>query len=165
MESVPKQNLDRLREIAAKAAGGLGLQILRLTARGTPSRAIIEVTLDGPKLVAIGDCEIVSRALNEAIEAESLVGGNFRLDVLSPGLDEPIVQDYQFQKTIGHLVEISFDDGGKKQIVTGMLNSFTSDDISVTRRQSKRSGKSEKGEEVHVLRAQIITAFARPDFG
>jgi ribosome maturation factor RimP len=165
MESVPKKNIDRLSKIAAKAAEGLGLQLLRLTARGTPSRAIIEFVLDGPKLVSIGDCETVSRRLNEAIESESLVGGNFRLDVLSPGLDEPIVHDYQFQRTIGHLVEIGFEDGEKKQTVTGTLNGASSDEITVTRRQAKRATKSEKGEEVRIKRSQIVSVFARPDFG
>ena len=165
MESVPKINLERLSEIAAKAAEGLGLQILRLTARGTPSRAIVEVILDGPKLVFIGDCEIVSRSLNNAIESESLVGGNFRLDVLSPGLDEPLIHDYQFQRTIGHLVEIGFEEDGKKQSVMGKLNSVTSVKISVTKRQAKRSGGNEKGEEVNIKRSQIVSAFARPDFG
>ncbi len=165
MESVPKKNIDRLSGIAAKSAESLGLQILRLTARGTPSRAIIEVTLDGPKLVSIGDCEIVSRSLNEAIESESLVGGNFRLDVLSPGLDEPLVHDYQFQRTLGHLVEITFDSGEKKQSVKGKLNHYNSDEIMITKRQAKRSGKTESGEEVKIRRAEIVSAYARPDFG
>jgi len=165
MESVPKKNLDRLSEIAAKAAEGLGLQLLRLTARGTPSRAIIEVVLDGSKLVSIGDCETVSRSLNESIEAESLIGGNFRLDVLSPGLDEPLVHEYQFQRTIGHLVEITFDFEDKKQSVTGNLLEASSEGIIVARRQMKRSGKSEKPEELHIMKTQIISAFARPDFG
>jgi ribosome maturation factor RimP len=165
MESVPKNKLDRLSEVAAKSAEGLGLQLLRLTARGTPSRAIIEVVLDGSKLVSIGDCETVSRALNEAIESESIIGGNFRLDVLSPGLDEPIVHEYQFQRTIGHLVEISFEEEGKKHSVSGTLNVVSGDEITVTKRQSKRSGKIEKGEEVHIKRSQIVSAFARPDFG
>ncbi len=165
MESVSKQNLDRLTEIAAKSAGTLGLNILRLTARGTPSRAIIEVILDGPKLISIGDCEIVSRSLNEAIEAASIVGGNFRLDVLSPGLDEPLVHDYQFQRTLGHLVEIIFDSAEKKQSITGKLDRYNSDEVTITKRQAKRGGKSESGEELKIKRGEIVSAFARPDFG
>jgi len=159
MESIPKPKLDRLSEIAAKAAEGLGLQLLRLTARGTPSRAIIEVVLDGPKLVSIGDCETVSRTLNDAIESESLIGGNFRLDVLSPGLDEPLVHDYQFQRTIGRLVEISFELEGKKHSVTGTLIQISPEEITLTKRQQRRSGKTEKGEEVHILHSMIVTAF------
>ncbi|MDP4220759.1 MAG: hypothetical protein Q8916_07195 [Bacteroidota bacterium] len=165
MESVPKEKLERLSEVASQAAEGLGLMLLRLTARGTPSRAIIEVTLDGPKLVSIGDCETISKKLNEAIETESLVGGNFRLDVLSPGLDEPIVHEYQFQRSIGRLVEVTFEDSGKKRSITGKLDGVTPNEIIVTKRQAKRSGKSESGEEIRIKRAEIVSAFARPDFG
>jgi len=165
MESVPKNKLDRLSEIAAKTAEGLGLQLLRLTARGTPSRAIIEVTLDGPKLVSIGDCETVSRSLNDAIESESLLGGNFRLDVLSPGLDEPILHDYQFQRTIGHLVEVTYEDSGKKQTILGTLKDVLSDEILVMKRHLKRSNKKAVEEMAHVKRSQIVTVYSRPDFG
>jgi ribosome maturation factor RimP len=162
MESVPKKNLDHLTGIAVKAAEELGLVILRLTARGTPSRAIIEVTLDRPKLVAISDCEIVSKKLNEAIEAESLIGGNFRLDVLSPGLDEPIVHDYQFQRTIGHLIEVSFEEEGKKTSVLGKLEQYSLNELVVVKRQTKRGGDVI---EVHIPRNHILSVFARPDFG
>src|SRR5947207_9802196 len=106
MDSISTQNLNRLREIASAAAEALGLVILRLTARGVPSRPVIEVILDGPRLVRVDDCEVVSKILNTAIESEKLAGGNYRLDVLSPGLDEPIIHDYQFQRTIGHLIEV-----------------------------------------------------------
>ncbi len=191
MESIPKQNIIRLTEIAAKAAGGLGLQILRLTARGTPSRAILEVILDGDRLVRVDDCQLVSKTLGDAIEAdESLLKGNFRLDVLSPGLDEPLILDYQFQRTIGHLVEIAFTeestspvgrtlspseentDGqsvrptGLTTTITGTLNSFTAEEITITKRNTKRGApKNAKGEENTIPRSAITTVYARPDFG
>jgi len=162
MESVSKKNIDRLNEIAAKAAEELDLVILRITARGVPSRAIIECTLDGPKLVSIGDCEIVSKKLNDAIEAESLLSGNFRLDVLSPGLDEPVVHDYQFQRTRGHLVEATYDDDGKKASVLGILGEYTPDEIVILKRQSKRGTAPT---EIRILRTQILSIYQRPDFG
>ena len=167
MESIPKQNIIRLTEIAAKSAEGLGLQILRLTSRGTPSRAILEVILDGERLVRVDDCQLVSKTLGDAIEAdESLLKGNFRLDVLSPGLDEPLILDYQFQRTTGHLVEIAYTEGDAKQTVTGTLNSFTPEELAITKRNAKRGApKNAKGEEVRIQRSEIVTAFARPDFG
>ena len=79
MESISKQNLDRLTKIAADAAEPLGLIILRFTARGVPSRPVLEVILDGPRLVSIDDCETVSKTLNKTIETESLLSGNYRL--------------------------------------------------------------------------------------
>jgi ribosome maturation factor RimP len=159
MESIPKQNIDRLHDIAAEAAEPLGLLILRMTARGTPSRAILEVILDGPRQVSIDDCQTVSKKINDAIEAdESLLKGNYRLDVLSPGLDEPIVHDYQFQRTIGHLVEIN---SGTQQ-VSGILKSFTADEVVVVKRKTK---KQTEPVEISILRAEISSVYARPDFG
>jgi ribosome maturation factor RimP len=163
MDSIPQLQKNRLTEMAAKAAEPLGLVILRLTARGVPSRPIVEVILDGPKLVSIEDCQIVNKALNEAIENdESLLKGNYRLDVLSPGLDEPVVHDYQFQRTIGHLVEVSYNDGENKTSVIGKLKSFAPDEIIINKRQSK---KGSEPLEIVITRQQIISIFARPDFG
>src|SRR4051812_4587669 len=145
MDSLSTQHLDRLRELAEGEAASLGLVILRLTARGTPSRAIIEVILDGPRLITLDDCQTVSKSLNNAIETESLAGGNYRLDVLSPGLDEPLVHDYQFQRTVGHLVEIFFKDEGKDTSVKGILIGFSVGEIIVVKQHKKKGGKSERG--------------------
>src|SRR5437764_15462183 len=136
MDTISTQNLNRLLEIASAAADALGLMILRITARGVPSRPVIEVILDGPRLVSLGDCEAVSRKLNDAIESEKLAGGNYRLDVLSPGLDEPIVHDYQFQRTIGHFVEVRM--GTPPVPVSGILKSCSPEEIVLTKRQKKK---------------------------
>jgi ribosome maturation factor RimP len=161
MESVSAKNLNRLTEIATNAAEELGLVLLRITARGVPSRPVVEVTLDGPKLVAISDCEIVSKKLNEAIDAESLLSGNFRLDVLSPGLDEPVIHNYQFQRTVGHLVEASFDDQGKKASIVGILKEFSPNELVILKRQKKGS----EANAITISRSQIMNVYARPNFG
>jgi ribosome maturation factor RimP len=169
MESLSKKNIDRLSELAVNAAEPLGLVILRLTARGVPSRPVIEVILDGSRLVKVDDCEAIGKILNAAIESEKLAGGNYRLDVLSPGLDEPIIHDYQFQRTIGHLVEIKYSVGvtqpeRKSQTISGILKDFSPDEIIISKRQKKKNA-DEEAERIHIKREEIDSIYARPDFG
>jgi|SRR5947209_4333003 len=160
MNTLSEQNFDRLNSLATDAARSLDLVILRITARGVPSRPVIEVVLDGPRLVSLSDCEAVSRKLNDAVESEKLAGGNYRLDVLSPGLDEPIVHDYQFQRTIGHFVEVRR--GTPPVPVSGILKSFSPEEIILAKRQKKKGAAEE---EIHIKRDEIESAFARADFG
>lgn len=158
MESISKRSKDRLTEIAASAAEPLGLVILRITARGVASRPVIEVTLDGSRLVRVEDCEIVSKKLNEAIEAEKITGGNYRLDVLSPGLDEPVVHDYQFQRTMGRLIEVKIREGYS---AIGILKEFSPDEIIISKRQKKKNADEEL---IHIKREEVESVYARADF-
>ncbi|MEI8134574.1 MAG: hypothetical protein WCH46_05765 [bacterium] len=162
MESVSKKSLDRISEIATLAASTLGILVLRITARGTGSRPIVEVTLDGSRLIAITDCETVNRKLNEMIEAESLLPGNFRIDVLSPGLDEPIVHDYQLERTLGHLVEVKYHADEKEISTLGKLGSYSPSSLSILKRQSR---KGTEAVQIEIERAKITKIYARPDFG
>src|SRR5438046_9986160 len=90
---------------ASELAQRRGLHLLRIQVRGTEQTPVIEVLLDGERQVAIDDCEAVSRDLAIWVDTEQNVKGNYRLDVMSPGLEEPLEQDYQFTRSIGRLVE------------------------------------------------------------
>src|SRR2546425_372810 len=83
-----------------------GLYLLRIDVRGWERQRVIGVLLDGERAVAVADCEAVSKDLNAAIDAGNLVKGNYRLDVMSPGMDEPLTQDWQFKRSLGRLVEV-----------------------------------------------------------
>src|ERR1035437_7579698 len=62
---------------ASELARERGLHLLRIDVRGTEQNPVIEVLLDGDRLVAVADCEIVSRDLAAVIEADKLVKGNY----------------------------------------------------------------------------------------
>jgi ribosome maturation factor RimP len=113
--------VETLEPHAAKLAKGRDLHLLRIDVRGTAQTPVVEVLLDGNRLVSIDDCETVSRELGEAIEAGKLVKGNYRLDVMSPGMDEPLVHDWQFERSIGRLVEVHYEDQGEHHTVHGHL--------------------------------------------
>ena len=107
--------------VAEPLARARGLKLLRVTVRGTEQNPVIEVVLDGNRQIEIQDCEAVSRDLNETLENSNLVKGNFRLDVMSPGLEEPLVEDYQFERAVSRLVEIEWEQDGDARTTKGYL--------------------------------------------
>jgi ribosome maturation factor RimP len=107
--------------VAEPLVQGRGLALLRVTVRGTEQNPVIEVILDGNRQIEIQDCEAISRDLNETLEGTKLVKGNFRLDVMSPGVEEPLQYDYQFERAVGRLVEIEWEHDGTVTTSKGYL--------------------------------------------
>ncbi len=56
--------------------------------------------------VTIDDCEVVSRALEEKLDAADLIPDAYILEVSSPGLDRPLKKEKDFVRSKGKDVEV-----------------------------------------------------------
>ena len=95
----------------------------------------IVVLLDADDGITIEKCTRVNRALYKYIEEkEHFPGGNFSLEVSSPGVDEPLKLHRQYKKNIGRNVEVMMNDGSIRQ---GKLVDVNQDDIVIEQNQGK----------------------------
>lgn len=145
------EQLASLTKFAESASNERDLEALHINVRGTRSRPIIEIVLDGLKDVQVADCEHVSRSVQANLDAMFNQEVNYRLDVTSPGTDEPIKHDYQYTRNIGRNVEITLEDD-KKHI--GKL--LTSDSGSIT--ILPKTIMNKQPEEIAINRADIKKA-------
>ena len=99
-----------------------GFVLIDLSIRGDNHLRIVEVFIDSEKGINTDDCENVSRALNEAIQAEELISSNYRLDVSSPGVDRPLKFLIQYVKHINRKFEVEFKDGEEIKKFVGKLS-------------------------------------------
>ncbi len=100
----------------------------------------IKVFLDGDAGISIEKCVQYNRALYKKIEeAELFPGGDFSLEVSSPGLDEPLKLFRQYRKNLGRPVEVVLLDGTRRE---GVLREVSQDGIIVeeTRGKNKKKG-------------------------
>ena len=88
-----------------------GFLLIEFNIRGDSHLKVLEIFIDGEKGITSDDCSNVSRAINEAIQAEDLVEANYRLDVSSPGVDRPLKYLVQYSKHINRNFEITFKIG------------------------------------------------------
>lgn len=88
----------------------------------------IEVYADGLKNITIDECAQLSRHIHHYLEENSLLTDNLSLDVSSPGMDEPLKVDQQFQKQLNKNVDVVLKNGIK---VTGELSSANETQITV----------------------------------
>lgn len=111
----------------------------------------VKVFLDGDSGISIQKCAHYNRALYKLLEESNLFPeGDFSLEVSSPGLDEPLKLQRQFQKNIGRDVEVLTKDGQK---VEGKM--VKADEEALTLEEEK--GKNKKKEIIqHVVPLDTI---------
>ena len=98
----------------------------------------IKVFLDADNGITIEKCIKVNRALYKQIEESDMFpNGDFSLEVSSPGVEEPLKLHRQYKKNIGRTVEVTMDDGTKKE---GKLSEVNDDEIII----EEKTGQGKK---------------------
>jgi ribosome maturation factor RimP len=76
----------------------------------------IKVFIDGNQGISIEKLVQYNRRLYKQLEEENMYpNGDFSLEVSSPGLDEPLKLHRQYLKNIGRYVEVTDNEGLKKE--------------------------------------------------
>lgn len=102
----------------------------------------IKVFIDGDQGISIDKLVQYNRRLYKEMEEGNMFpGGDFSLEVSSPGLDEPLKLHRQYLKNIGRFIEVVENEGDKKE---GKLVSATESEIVI----EEIKGKGKKMETV-----------------
>lgn len=106
--------------------------------------------------VTIDDCELVSRALSEQLDAEDFVEDAYILEVSSPGLGRVLKKEKHLQKSIGEEVEVkTYKPVNGQKDFSGVLKAFDRDRITI---------QPESGEEMVLERKDIAVIKLALDF-
>ena len=106
----------------------------------------VKVFIDGDQGIILSDLIDYNRKLYKLIEESGLYpDGDFSLEVSSPGLDEPLKLFRQYKKNEGRFVDISLNDGSKKE---GKLLDATEDGIVIETETGKGKKKEVKQESI-----------------
>lgn len=88
--------------------------------------------IDKPGGVNIQDCENVSRALSDALDAEDFIADAYILEVSSPGLGRTLKKDKHLEKSIGMQVELkTYKPIEKCKDFSGVLKSYDADTVTI----------------------------------
>lgn len=92
----------------------------------------LRVYADKPGGITIDDCVMISRALEEKLDAADKIKDAYILEVSSPGLTRPLKKERDFARSIGKLVDIKLYKAvnGMKEL-TGVLESFTETSVTI----------------------------------
>jgi ribosome maturation factor RimP len=139
-----KEQLERLREIAAPVCSAHGLALVDARFASEQGGLVLRVLIERPEQpdqqergsgVSLGDCQAVSRDLSTLLDVESpnLLPSRYRLEVGSPGLDRPLLTPQDFQRFAGREVRVrtSRPIEGRKQL-EGVLQGLAGDCVKLS---------------------------------
>ena len=129
--------LERIREIAGRIAGELGLLIDDVSVRREGKQVVLRVVLDRPGAsataedsVSIADCERVSQELGAILDVEDAMPDRFTLEVSSPGLDRPLRGAADYRRFSGRLAKLVTREPINRQTAfAGRLRGMDGDDV------------------------------------
>lgn len=88
--------------------------------------------IDKPEGVNIQDCETVSRALSDKLDAEDYIEAAYILEISSPGLGRALKKDKHLMKSIGQEVELkTYKPIEKQKEFSGILKTFDQDTVTI----------------------------------
>lgn len=111
----------------------------------------IKVFLDADNGITIDKCIRINRALyNQIEESDIFPNGDFSLEVSSPGVDEPLKLHRQYKKNIGRTIEVTMNDGTRKE---GKLTGVNDDEIIIEEKTGQ--GKKAVIKTINILFNQV----------
>ena len=161
--------IDKIREIAERIAQSSGLEVVDLELLGGGKARMLRVYIDKPGGVTHEDCANFSREAGTIFDVEDAVpGGEYTLEVSSPGLDRKLSKPADFQRFVGSLMKVMTRDpvNGNRHF-EGRLKSFDNGSLALEltpRKKSKKQEAVESGAEVEIALANVEKANLVPEF-
>ncbi|MBN2425977.1 MAG: hypothetical protein JXR46_15130 [Calditrichaceae bacterium] len=103
----------------------LNLYLLEVKIKGERRHPVFQVYVDNEKGVTLGECEKLTRMIQDEIDMDDDFNVNYRLDVSSPGVGHPLKYDFEYKKNIGRLLAVSLNENGEELSVEGILKEIT----------------------------------------
>lgn len=122
---------ERIEKISQQVAGANGLELVHIEVAGTKRDAVLRIFIDKEGGVSIDDCSLVSRGVEEMLDAEDFIPSRYVLEVSSPGIERQLYSLSDFVKFTGHLakVKLKAEIDGQRTFV-GTISEVDGDKIS-----------------------------------
>ena len=107
----------------AERLAALGFELVELRRGGTARRPHLSVRIDWAEVqpgrtVTVDDCAVVSRALEAWLDEAGVGGGQYILEVSSPGMDRPLRRTAEWRRFMGRAVDVLVPQFGGRFTVT-----------------------------------------------
>jgi ribosome maturation factor RimP len=123
---------ERAEELLKPIAESNGCEVYDVEYVKEGSDWYLRAYIDKPEGVNIIDCENVSRAFSDKLDAEDFIPDAYILEVSSPGLGRALKKDRHLEKSIGEEVEVkTYKPIERQKEFIGILKSYDKDTITI----------------------------------
>ena len=107
-EPVDEDLLDRLLDLACLAPSVGNSQPWRFVRVDSPERrALVRVYIDAEDGIGVDDCAAVSHQVSGLLDVEDPIGGEYDLEMSSPGLDRPLFEAAHYERFRGREARVT----------------------------------------------------------
>ena len=120
-----------VRAIAEPIAMELGLSVWDVRYVKEGGFWYLRIFIDKPEGVGISDCEAMSRAINDPLDAADPIDGSYCLEVCSPGINRELTRPEHFAEFLEYAVWVRLirpNEAGERDIA-GILIEYTGDAV------------------------------------
>src|SRR3984885_11001061 len=99
--------IEKVREVAERVATSSGLELVEVEFLGGGKSRRLRIVIDKPGGVTHEDCANLSREVGTILDVEDAIpGGEYLLEVSSPGLDRKLSRPADFERFTGSRVKL-----------------------------------------------------------
>ena len=101
-----KKSIALLKDLIEPTIEALGVELWGIEHQSQGKFSTLRIYIDASEGIDIDDCEKISRQVSAILDVEEPIGGEYTLEVSSPGLDRPLFTAEQFAKFNGNQVNL-----------------------------------------------------------
>lgn len=122
---------EKIEELAASILDRWSMFLVEVKIQGGRNK-VIWVYVDAEERdVGLDECAEVSQELGFLLEAHEVVDRSYRLNVSTPGLDRPLVDQRQYRKNEGRKAQITYLNNGERSQIEGRIKLVNDQQIEV----------------------------------
>lgn len=155
--------VEKIKNLADEVSRREGCLLYDFEFSSNPKNRVLRVFIEGEKeSVSIEQCANVSRGLSLLLDVEDVIpGGNYELEVSSPGVERPLRLPWHFQKAKGLEVKVITLDPiiglkGEVRSLAGELVAANEDTLTVLQGESRVEIDYK-----NVKRAQVVFGYKK----
>jgi ribosome maturation factor RimP len=123
--------MPEIRDEAGRIAAGHGFEIVDALLKGAKPPKQLQIFIDRPGGITVGECALFSRELSEWIDQRFPDAQAHRLEVSSPGLDSILRTARDFGRNLGRNLVVEWSSGAKIRQTVGALRSANAETIEI----------------------------------
>lgn len=128
---VSQKLIDNISELAESVLSTTDFFLVDVEIKGGDTTEVW-ISVDGEeRSINMDECAEISNEIGFLMEAHELFADNYRINVSSPGLDRPLVDERQYPKNEGRKVKVKYKQDGEDLKVEGVLQDVSDKGITV----------------------------------
>ncbi len=128
---------EKIVPLVEKVCEKQGVILVDVEVKGDGKRPVYMVYADTEEGITLDQCVRLSRALQDEIDIDENFPVQYRIDVSSPGLERPLIKDFQYRKNIGRNLKIKYKADELTETVSGKLIRFDENELELADRKKR----------------------------